>query len=93
MIPLKDWMVLDIEEKKRTSDLVIPETAVDKTIVDVGDIFIPSALGPDVPSDIKVGDRLLFYGIATVMPVKLPSGKKAWLGRAADVAYKLEEGE
>lgn len=94
MIPMDDWMVLEREELKTEGNkLVLPESAKDHSAVEIGDIFIPTALGPGVGERIKVGERLLFYGMSTVMPIKLPRGKKVWLGRAADVAFKLEEGE
>jgi hypothetical protein len=50
-------------------------------------------LGPAVGDRVKVGQRLLFYGMATVMALKLPGGKKTWVGKASDVAFILEKGD
>jgi hypothetical protein len=93
MIPLDDWIMCEKEETVRSNDLIIPDTALGKTSVDVGDIFIAKKLGPSVGDRVKVGQRLLFYGIATVMMLKLPGGVTTWVGRAADVAFILEEGD
>ena len=93
MIPMDDWMVLDKEELKKETKLIIPENAIEPTTIECGDIFIPTKLGPQAVGRISIGERLLFYGVATVMGIKLPSGKKVWLGKAADVAFKLEKGE
>ena len=93
MIPLDDWIMLDREEQVRSNTLLIPETATDKTAIEVGDVFIAKKLGPTVGDRVHVGQRLLFYGMATVMALKLPGGIKTWVGRASDVAFILEEGD
>ena len=93
MIPLDDWIILSKEETLKSNELIIPDSATDKTAVEVGDIFVAEKLGPSVQDRVSVGDRLLFYGMATVMALKLPKGQKCWVGRAADVAFKLEKGD
>jgi len=93
MIPLDDWIMMDKEDRIQSNTLVIPETAKDNTAIEVGDIFVARKLGPTVGDRVKVGDRLLFYGMATAMALKLPGGIKTWVGRAADVAFILEEGD
>ena len=93
MKPLDNWMILEKEEAKRDTNILLPESVRDKSVVEIGDIFIPTKLGPDVGDRIKVGDRCLFYGMATIMGLKLPSGKSVWVGRSSDVAFILEEGE
>ena len=93
MIPLDDWIMCEKEDRVRSNTLVIPDTAKDNTAVDVGDIYIAKKLGPTVGDRVRVGQRLLFYGIATVMALNLPGGSKTWVGRAADVAFILEEGD
>lgn len=93
MKPKDDWMELEIEEKKKSEGLVLPDSVRDKSIVEVGDIFIAKVLGPDVGDRIKVGDRCLFYGLGTVQGLKLPSGRKIWVGRAQDVCFVLEKGD
>ena len=93
MIPLDDWMVLELEERKPSDGLILPESTKDKSTIEVGDTFVARTLGPQASERIAVGDRLLFYGMAVVVGIKLPGGKKVWVGQAKDVAFKLEEGE
>lgn len=93
MIPLDDWMVVEKEVTKITNNIIVPENVRDKTSIEVGDIFVAKKLGPQAEGRIEIGDRLLFYGVATVMSLKLTNGKQVWVGRAADVAFKLEEGD
>jgi len=93
MIPLDDWMILNKEEAKKDTGLIVPDSVKDKHIVDVGDVFIPTKLGPEVKGRVKVGDRCVFYGLGSVAPLKLPSGKLVYTGKAEDVKWILEEGE
>jgi co-chaperonin GroES (HSP10) len=93
MIPLDDWMILEKEERKVDGNLIVPDSARDKTIVEVGDIFIVRKMGEDAKKRLKEGDRCLFYGIGSITGIKLQNGKLVWVGRAADVIFTLEEGE
>ena len=92
MRPLDDWMILEKEEVPMKEGLILPDSAKDKT-VDAGDIFVVKELGPDAEKRLKVGDRCLFYGLGSVVHVKIPSGKTFWTGRAEDVKWILEKGD
>lgn len=55
IIPIKDWMVLELK-KKDAYNLLLP--GADASAAGAGKYFVKT-LGPDVKSDIKVGDEVI----------------------------------
>ncbi len=101
MILINDWIVLEKEDATST-ELIIPDVATDRVLDDTiflvtqiteGASYVEHGVQIVVPEVIKVGSRVLLYGLGSATQITLPGGRKIWMAQARYVAAILEVGE
>lgn len=98
MIPIDDWMIVELYEKQAAQldvQLALPDT-VDK-FKDENAVFKVVKMGPKVNSQregeqaIKVGDVVILYGFDSIHKLQVPSKKRYLVTRGECAIFVLEE--
>lgn len=99
MIPLDDWMEVELWEGQKSQvevKLALPETmdplkdeSAAFTILKVGPGYYMPMTDKFVTPHVIPGDIVILVGLGAVQKIKMPNGKERLVAQARNVAYKL----